>query len=128
MKAQSSTELLILVGAMLVIFITLLFAFEQNISLKTNEQRLFQFEELGLFVKNEIEIAANARDGYQRNFQIPEKVVGKEYNITLVEEQVYIQTLDGKISLAVPAQNVTGQILKGQNIIRKVSGEILLNQ
>ncbi len=127
-KAQSALELLIIIGAVLFVFISLMFIFQQNLAQKSIEERNSRALEIALSVQNELNIAASARDGYERNFELPSKIIGHDYNISIVEEQVYLQTTDGKISLALPAQNVTGQIQLGQNIIKKSNGQIFLNQ
>ena len=50
-----------------------------------------------------------------------------DYNITLEANFVLVQTQDLKISTGLPIKNITGQIQKGDNVIRKINGEIFLN-
>jgi hypothetical protein len=126
-KSQSSMELAILVGAMLFFFLTLLYVFEQNITQKSYEQRDFAMNELALNVQNELSIAAAATDGYQRNFQIQTKLLGMDYSVTLIANSVYINTSDGKHAMSLSVQNVTGNITKGNNFIRKTNGIVYLN-
>jgi len=126
-KGQSSIEFLILVGALLFIFILFLGLFQQNISQKTIEQRNQEITELALTVKNEISLATEASDGYQRQFEIPKTLLGKDYDINVTQGSVYIRTKDGRNALALPVYNVTGEINKTTNNIRKVNGSIYLN-
>jgi len=125
-KAQSAIEFLILVGAMLLIFLSILLVFQKNLTVKSSEQRIIEVQELAISLQNELDIAAGATDGYSRSFQLPIKVIGQNYNISIQSGLVYIQTADD-IFLALSAQNVTGQPTQGTNTIRKVNGEILLN-
>lgn len=127
-KGQSAMELFILVGAMMFIFIVLLGIFQQSVSRKTNEKRDEAFNELAINVANEFNIAASASDGYSRTFQVPENVLGLDYDISIVSSSVYIISEDEKHALSLTVQNVTGSINKGDNVIQKVNGEILLNQ
>lgn len=124
---QSAMELVILVGAMMFVFITLLAVFQQSVSRRATEQRDAEFTELALTVQNEIAIAASATDGYQRTFILPETVRGLAYNITLVSQSVYIISENSRHALSLPIQNATGEIFIGDNIIRKINGEVLLN-
>lgn len=126
-KAQSAIEFVILVGAMLFIFITFLFVFQQKTAERSYERRNFAIQELALNVQNELSIAACATDGYQREFEVPSKILGMEYDITLIANSVYINTTDGRHAMALPVQNVSGSIQKGGNFIRKENGEVLLN-
>jgi sensor histidine kinase regulating citrate/malate metabolism len=126
LKAQSSIEILMLVGAMMAIFLSFLYVFQQNLTQKSSEQRVFEVQELATFLQNELNIAASASNGYERMFNLPAKIIGQDYSIEILDDFVYIQTNDG-ISLALPAQTIIGQPLQGTNTIRKVNGAICLN-
>lgn len=126
-KCQSSIELVILIGTMFFLFLSFLFVFQQNLNEKAYEKRDFEINELALNVQNEIAIAATASDGYQRNFEVPQELFGVDYTISLVSNSVYIITSDEKHAMSLSVQNVSGQIWKGDNFIRKVNGEVYLN-
>jgi hypothetical protein len=126
-KSQSSMEFAILIGAMLFFFLSFMYVFQENLNQKAYEKRDFEINELALNVQNELGIAAAASDGYQRNFEIPQKLFGMNYSITLVSNSVYILTSDGKHAMSLSVQNVTGDIRRGSNSIRKVDGTVYLN-
>ncbi len=126
-RGQSSIEFLILVGAVLFIFIIFLGLFQQNIGQKTIEKRNHEVTELALTVQNEINLASEASNGYRRQFTIPQKILGSDYDINITSGSVYVRTRDGKHALAIPVQNVTGDMNKTINNIRKVNGTIYLN-
>ena len=126
-KSQSAIEFMILLGLMLFIFLAYSQTFQKNLGERSKEQRVLIIQDLALTVQNEINLAHSSVDGYERTFKIPQQILNIGYSITLVDNLVYIVTEDQKISLALPIQNVTGQIQKGNNLIRKVNGEILLN-
>ena len=127
-KSQSALEFIILIGAMLFFFIALSLTFQQNIAEKGKQQRNLEVQELALAVQNEIDLATGSSDGYERNFNIPDKLLNIGYQITLTEGFVYIITDDDKHALALPIKNITGEILKGNNLIKKINGQVFLNE
>lgn len=126
-KSQSAMEFMIITGAMFLVFITVLFIFQQNLSDKAEENRRLEVQEIALTVQNEINLAIDSTDGYYRNFTIPEKIINQNYDITVSEGTVYIITEDEKHALALPIPPVIGDINKGSNIIKKTGGAIYLN-
>jgi len=127
-KAQSAIELVVLVSAVLFIFLAFLFVFQKTLADKSIEKREAAMHELVLDMQNELNVAAKATDGYRREFQIPEKILGAEYNITLVAGSIYLATLDNTHATSLSAQNATGNFVVGAiNVIRKINGTIYLN-
>ncbi len=126
-KSQSAIEFVVLVSGVFFFIIALSAVFQQKISQKTNENRDIEILDLALAMQNELNIAARASDGYSRQFNIPQKIIGIDYGIALVGNSIYLNTTDGKHAMLLEAQNTTGQFVKGTNIIRKVNGEIFLN-
>ena len=126
-KGQSAIEFLILVGAVLFIFVLFLGIFQKNIGEKTIEKINYALIELALTVQNEIALASESSDGYSRTFEIPTNILGSEYDINISSGSVYARTRDGKHALALPVQNVTGDMNKTSNTIKKINGIIYLN-
>ena len=126
-KAQSSIELIVLVTAALIFLLALTSIFYQKVSQKTLEKRDFLIQELALTAQNELNIAAQAADGYYREFEIPQKIQNIDYNISLTGGTIYIVTADGKHAMALPAQNASGDFVKGANKIRKQNATVYLN-
>lgn len=126
-KAQSSVELITIVGAVLFFFIVIIAALHQGLGNKNTEKRNFEFQEVATLVQNELNIAAKSSNGYSRTFTIPQKIEGFDYSIQIIESSIYINSTEAKFASAIPAQNVTGQIQKGDNFIRKIDGVIYLN-
>ncbi len=126
-KAQSAIEFVILVGTVTFFFITFLFAIQLNISERTKENKNLALQELALSVQDEINLAMESTDGYYREFEIPEKVINTDYDISASGGFVYLRTIDGKYGISFPVTNVTGEVKKGTNVIRKEGGIICLN-
>ena len=127
-KLQASIEFVIMLGFVLLFFSVFLLIIQGNMESKLSEKKSLIIKELALEVQDEINLALEARDGYKREFEIPDKIVNLDYDITLTEEMVYLNTTDGKNALALPIPKVTGNIQKGLNTVRKDNGEILINQ
>ena len=128
LKSQSAIEFIILIGAVLFIFISLSLVFQQNLREKNAEKRNQEVFNLAKSVQQEIDLAAISSDGYQRTFTLPSRIIKADYNVTLIDNFVYIKTLDNRHALSLPVKNLSGQIQKGNNIIRKINGTVFLNQ
>ncbi len=127
-RGQSAVEFMALVAAASLLLIGFLVILQEQIGEKKFEATGLAVKEVAVSVQDEINLASEAREGYQREFSIPNTINGFEYEINITEEQVYIRTVDGNHALAFPVGAVTGDVVKGENSIRKVNGEILLNQ
>ena len=77
-KSQSSIEFVIIVGAVLLAFITFLGILQKNLGEKNSERANLKFQELAESVQNELNIASKSTDGYQRTFTIQNKIEGFE--------------------------------------------------
>jgi len=126
-KAQSAIEFIILVGAVFFFFIIFLLAVQLNIADKAKENRGLAIQEIALAVQDEINLAVDSSDGYNRVFEIPEKVINLDYEINITAGTVFARTLDGKHAISFPVAEVTGDTLKGTNVIRKEDGVVYLN-
>lgn len=126
--AQSAMEFMILVGFLLFAFVFFLSMINSNLQDKTNERQNLKIKEIALDVKIEIDLATESSEGYVRNFSIPLDVYGSDYEISLNESIIQIRTSDGDHALSLSVSNVTGQILKGGNMIKKENGTVLLNE
>ncbi len=125
-KGQSAIELIIIFGVVLLFFVLFFTVIEMNQSEKNKENRDLLLQNVALDVRDEINIAAGASEGYSRNFTIPEKVYGMDYNIIITDTgDVYLYSQDYAVSFK--ASNVTGTVKKGTNTIRKENGEVYLN-
>ncbi len=127
-KGQSAIEFIALVGAVSFFFLAFLFVLNMNLADKTWENRNLMTKEVALTVQNEIGAASKSIDGYRREFNIPLYVVDLDYDINITNGFVYIITVDGQHALALLVANTTGNIMKGENVIRKNNGMVFLNQ
>ncbi|MBI2452011.1 hypothetical protein HYV50_02950 [Candidatus Pacearchaeota archaeon] len=126
-KSQSAIEFMILIGGVLFFFLTILFVFQQDIADKTIQKRNYAFQKTANDIKNEIDLASKATDGYQRQFFVPERISGMQYEVNITQNLIYIRTLNNEYAAAYPVQNITGDIIKGTNLIKKENGVVRLN-
>lgn len=126
-KGQSAIELLIIVGAAVFIFLIFMIAVQVNISDETDRNRNFIAREIALTVQHEIKLAHESIDGYRREFEIPLKITNLDYDIDIADGLVFVRTTNGKYALSLPVDDVTGDAVKGENVIRKENGVVYLN-
>ncbi len=127
-KAQSSIELVILTAFLLFAFLAFFFILEQKSSDREYEKKNVLVNNVIYNVEEEINLAISSDEGYYREFIVPEKIGDSEYNISIIDDLLYIKTLDQRFSSALKIPKVSGQIVRGKNIISKKEGEIYLNE
>lgn len=128
MKAQSAIEFVMLVGVVLFFFTIFFITIQENMSDKIKERKNLIVSETALSIQQEIELASESGEGYFREFKIPEEIGNQDYNVTIIEDMVYVRTVDEKYAVALPVLKINGQVVKGSNFITKQNGEIYLNE
>jgi len=134
--AQGSIEFLILTGV-IVLFLTLFFlAIQEGNAERFNDEKRIYVQNVAFSIQDELNIALKSSNGYMRRFEIPEKILGLDYEaeltenviyVELTENVIYVKTFDGKHAIALPITNVTGQIVKGTNLIKKENNTVFIN-
>ena len=125
-KSQSALEFIIFAFT-LFFFMTLFFlALEESTADKVRDEKKIAFENVAFIIQDEITLATDSVNGYERKFNLPSSINDLDYSATITEGYVYVRSVDGKYALALPVQNVTGQISKGQNVLRKQGGIVYL--
>lgn len=125
-NAQISMEFLILVMLGFMIFIVFsIVAREQTIDV-AGKKEYFLLKDVVYSVQTEINSAFSVDDGFERTFSIPEKInYDKDYDIQIIGNYL-IANISSK-EVMVRIQTVSGSIQKGNNTLRKQSGELILN-
>lgn len=127
-KLQSAIEFMIMIGFVLFFFFTFFFIINANLAEEFKERNNKEVKNIALTAQDEISLAVEASDGYSRQFELPEKVANRDYDINIIESLIYLNTTDGEYALALPTVNVSGNLKTGSNTIRKQNGEVLLNE
>ena len=82
--------------------------------------------DLGFSIQNEFFFASNVKDGYYREFNVPEVHNGVKYSITMNQGYLMLTSNSGQYQeFAIP--QVIGNIKKGTNNITRIGGVIYLN-
>ena len=126
-RAQSSIEFFILIVAAVFFFLSFSLLIQNNIANKNVESINVKVKDTALAVQDEINLAIGASDGYKRDFLVPDKILNKDYSISIVAGLVYVKTDDDKFAISLPVGEVIGNIIKGSNFILKDKGQIYLN-
>jgi len=101
-KAQSSTEFLILFGAILFFFTIFLVLIYRNISDVKSDRENLLVKDVAQTVQDELNIAKKASNGYSRTFKLPVKIAGKTYTAIIADGLVEVRTKRHAIALPVP--------------------------
>ncbi len=125
--AQSSLEFVILVAAMVFFFLMILAAVSEQHGIRAEKERAFLVKDTAIGVQHELVLASGAQDGYERTFTVPPTLLNHPYNLTLVDDFVYIALANGRESLALSVPKVNGTLIIGANTIRKIDGRVFVN-
>jgi hypothetical protein len=91
-------------------------------------EKQFLSRDVALRVHGELFLAYRAQDGYERNFTLPDKLVGVtvyDYNITITNNTLIVLTDQSEVDYPVPL--ASGTLNKGGvNNLRKVNGGLIL--
>jgi uncharacterized protein YpmB len=125
-RGQSAIEFAVIFGFVLFFFIVFFAIIQENQSDKNKEKERLIIQNIALDVQDEINLAAGSSEGYYREFTIPQNILGKDYDIQIIGEKVYANTSDFGVSYSV--FEVQGNLVKGQNTIKKENEKVYLNQ
>ncbi|MBU1200985.1 MAG: hypothetical protein KJ583_04205 [Nanoarchaeota archaeon] len=77
-------------------------------------------------IKNEVDMANSALNGYKKQFQIPDYINGENYTIYLIDNSEIAITYRDKTHVVFLPVNISGSISqqKGHHVIKKENGNI----
>ncbi|MCK5612409.1 hypothetical protein KAR91_61625 [Candidatus Pacearchaeota archaeon] len=125
-KAQSVMEFLVMFGALLFFFVVFMAIINADLTRENREKQSALLQNAASDIRDEISLAAKATDGYSREFFVAEKILGTNYELNMTEGYIFATT--ERHSASYKIFNVTGEIKKGKNIIKKANETIYLNQ
>lgn len=116
-----------LVGVLLFFFAAFFLAVQKSTADKDKEKQDLLVRETAFAIQDEINMALESSNGYSRKFEVQQQIGSKDYQVSLTDDMVYIITSDNKSAIALPIPKITGNIVKGDNIIRKINNTVYIN-
>lgn len=124
-KGQLTVQFLILVGVMFIVFIVFIAGLGSKYKEIEDSEESVIVKDIGLKIKKEIDLVPSLSDGYERNFEVPLYIKGKNYSIFTGSGYLSVYTADHEFTARIP--NIVGSVSKGENVIRKIDGVIYVN-
>ena len=88
------------------------------------DQKAAEIKDLGFQIQRELILASEVHEGYSRDIDIPE-YIGK-YDYTIINnERVLVLTVDD-VDYPFPIPKTNGTIKKGNNTIKNIGGEVVI--
>ncbi|MEM0465878.1 MAG: hypothetical protein QXW97_04240 [Candidatus Pacearchaeota archaeon] len=126
-KSQSALEFISIIVALVFLFALLFVSINEKLSDKIKENNNIEIKEIAYNVQDEINLAFKSSDGYVRHFKIPNDINGKNFSISITANMIYVKSYDEKSAIAVPIPKISGNVVKGDNLIKKYNGTVYLN-
>ncbi len=127
LKSQSAMEFIILASFMLLVMFGFFAVTSSNVLEAKEEGNRKIAEDIADFAYREIETAKSVNDGYIRVFAMPRSVNGVSYNINITDNRELIVDYLGYEYVKFLPPNVTGNISKGLNKIKKINDIVYIN-
>jgi len=124
-KSQISMEFVFLVGIAFIAILVFTVVGYDKLKEISDEKEFVLVKDLAFKVQNEINLAANVDDGYRRDFEIPQKLDYIDYDVTINNNVLVVESKNHEYVLLIPT--VRGNITKGGNVICKDDGVIEIN-
>ena len=124
--AQVSMEILILMSFLFLVFVIFLAFLNSRLSTEHSGKEALSLRDVSTQIQSEIRLAYNAKEGYSRTFVLPEKLDNRiYYDIEITGNSLLANTSKHQYVMTIP--EITGNIAKGSNSIRKINNTVLIN-
>jgi len=121
---QVAIEFIFLIAIAFGVSILFLYALIDQVGELSDEKEFVAIQDISYKIQNEFNIAAEAESGYSRDFELPPFTHMFDYNISILNTSLIINTPNKEYGLTIP--QVQGQPKKGWNRICQTSGTILI--
>jgi hypothetical protein len=124
-NAQLAIEFIMLMAMALIIGALFLASANQLFSDASDHQRVAAINDIGYSIQDEIILALEVTDGYERTLTLPDRADRFLYEIDSQPTRITITSGTVKISYDHP--QITGAFTKGENTITKNNGEVTVS-
>lgn len=121
-KAQIAMEFILLMAFAALLLMSILFILSKISSDNQSRRTQSSVEDLGISIKNELATASEMEKGYSRQIDLPKKINGKEYSLSVDEgssgnSYLVIKLNSTEMYFSIP--KTSGTIHPGMNLIVK---------
>jgi len=129
MLAQVSLEFVVLVSILFTILLLTIY-YNSSYYVQLNSAKIFNdAQAVSDQIASEIDMALKAGDGYTRAFYAPTKISNTlDYTLEIENYRVKLGWSGLSTQSIILTKNVTGTVVKGQNLIKNLDGSIYVNQ
>lgn len=125
-NAQVSTELLVFLSFMLVIFLLFLVSMASKYKTLAADKERLLLKDQAHQIRKEIFMASTVEDGYFRSFTIPGTLEGMNYSLRVINNVLVLESKLEEFSLKIPPMNGTF-VLGGMNRLERKNGVVCVN-
>ena len=126
-RAQFAIEFVVIIAFMFIIFLGFTAIITSKILESKELERERTAESIAALAKNEIDLAKSSQDGYTRQFDMPQKIEGNSYAISLIDSREIVVTYIDKEQVVFLGDGVAGTLNAGTNKLRKQNGIVFVN-
>ncbi len=120
-------EFVLLVSVIIFFFAIFFVVISEKTGSRIAEKNNLEIKYIAFVVQDEINLASESSEGYYRKFRVSKDINGQAYNLSVINEMIYVKTLNNKYAIALPILPISGQVVLGENIIEKKEGIVYLN-
>ena len=125
-KSQFAIEFIALLAFMFLIFLGFVAVIASTILNAKDKERLEIAEDISSMAKNEVNLAMSSANGYKRRFELPIKVGGNAYGISIINNRELVVSYVDKEHVSFLPQ-VCGDIFVPTNEIGKENNIVCIN-
>ncbi len=126
-NAQFAIEFIVLIAFMFLIFIGFIAVITSKVLESKETEKLGIAEDVSTLIKNEVELAKAASNGYSRTFSLPDKIGGNIYTTQIIDNRELIITYLGQEHVSFLPNKVCGDTFLPSNEIDKENNIICAN-
>ena len=126
-NAQFAIEFIVLLAFMFLAFVVIVSIISSKVAESEESDRQEIAEDIAALVKNEIELAKSANDGYSRDFRLLPKIEGSSYTIEIIANRELVVNYIDKEHVSFLPEKICGDIFLPVNEIDKEAGIVCIN-
>lgn len=123
--SQVAIEFLMMIGLAFFVFFVFIGVSLYYTNNFNKQREIILVDDLALYIQRELKLAETVKDGYYREFKIPDKVNNKDFNLIQQSNEVTIKTNRYESHVSIPI--LQGNLQNGVNIVNKTGGVIYIN-